>query len=209
SIRPASGPPPASAAAPASTQAARGVRVGGAIRRYRDRGVVDEAIKEAYLTDIYTTVHMEVRDDSARTSYRGRTRGEPGLATEGSAGAELSAEQWARAVLADPPLAVRARLLLGWTALGLRLGAPWSEHRVLGWKIERRDPGYLLLTARSWLGLRGELLFRREPHGLLFATFIQQSNPAARTLWGAITTTHQQTVRSLITHAARRQRVAV
>jgi hypothetical protein len=124
-------------------------------------------------------------------------------------GAELSAEQWARAVLADPPLAVRARLLLGWTALGLRLGAPWSEHRVLGWKIERRNPGYLLLTARSWLGLRGELLFRREPHGLLFATFIQQSNPAARTLWGAITTTHQQTVRSLITHAARRQRAAV
>jgi hypothetical protein len=120
-------------------------------------------------------------------------------------GAELSAEQWARAVLTDPPLAVRARLLLGWTALGLRLGAPWSERRVLGWKIERRNPGYLLLAARSWLGLRGELLFRREPHGLLFATFIQQSNPAARTLWAAITTTHQQTVRSLITHAARRQ----
>lgn len=119
--------------------------------------------------------------------------------------AELSAEQWARAALEDASPAVRARLLLGWTALGLRLGAPWSEQRVLGWKIEHSTPSHLLLTARSWLGLRGQLLFHREPHGLLFATFIQQSNPAARTLWAAITTTHQHTVRSLLTHAARRQ----
>jgi hypothetical protein len=114
-------------------------------------------------------------------------------------------EQWARAVLEDAPLAVRARLLAGWAALGLKLGAPWSDRRVLGWKIERSSPSFVLLVARSWLGLRGELLFRREPHGLLFATFIRQSNPAARAAWAAITTTHQEVVRSLLTHAARRE----
>jgi Protein of unknown function (DUF2867) len=117
---------------------------------------------------------------------------------------EHSAEQWARAVLEAPPLAVRARLVVGWTALGLRLGAPWSDQRVLGWKIARRTPSHMLLSARSWLGLRGELLFRSEPDGLLFATFIALRNPAARALWTAITPSHQATVRSLITHAARR-----
>jgi hypothetical protein len=118
---------------------------------------------------------------------------------------EHSGEQWARAVLEDAPLAMRARLLSGWTALGLKLGPPSSERRVLGWKIERSSPSFVLLSARSWLGLRGELLFRRERYGLLFATLIQQRNPAARATWAAITTTHQEVVQSLLTNAARRE----
>jgi hypothetical protein len=118
---------------------------------------------------------------------------------------DRTGEQWARAVLEDPPRRVRVRLLAGWTALGLRLGPPWSQHRVLGWRVERTAPSFVLLAARSWLGLRGELLFRREPDGLLFATFIRQSNPVARAVWGAIMTTHQEVVGSLLTHAARRE----
>src|SRR6201996_1646707 len=113
-------------------------------------------------------------------------------------------EEWVSAVLYDAPTSVRRRLWLGWTALGLRLGPPWSSHRVLGWKVERSDPASLLLVADSWLGLRGQLLFRSEPHGLLFATFVQQTNPAARALWAAITPRHQRVVRSLLTHAADR-----
>jgi hypothetical protein len=121
-------------------------------------------------------------------------------------GIEHDGEQWARAVLEDAPRAMRARLLSGWTALGLKLGPPSSERRVLGWKIERNRPSFALLSARSWLGLRGELLFRREPYGLLFATLIQLSTPAARATWAAITTTHQQVVHSsLLTNAARRE----
>jgi hypothetical protein len=114
-------------------------------------------------------------------------------------------EHWARAMLEDAPLAVRARLLAGWTALGLELGSPRSDRRVLGWKIKRSGPSFVLLAARSWLGVRAELLFRTEPHGLLFATFIQQSNPVARALWAKITTTHQRVVHSLLSHAARRE----
>jgi hypothetical protein len=118
---------------------------------------------------------------------------------------EHTPQQWVRAVIDDAPTRVRGRLFMGWLALGLRLGLPWSSHRVLGWRVARSEPGCMLLTANSWLGLRGELLFRREPQGLLFATLIQETNPAARAVWAKITDTHQQVVRSLLTHAAKRE----
>jgi hypothetical protein len=121
-----------------------------------------------------------------------------------TAAVEQTPEQWVRAVLQDAPPRVRRRLWLGWTALGLKLAAPWYRGRVLGWKVKHRDPAYVLLAADSWFGLRGQLLFRREPHGLLFATFIQHTNPVARALWAAITPRHQDVVRSLLTHAASR-----
>jgi hypothetical protein len=112
-----------------------------------------------------------------------------------------TAEQWVRAVLQDAPPAVRRRLWLGWTALGLKLALPWSRGRVLGWEVMHRDPAFVLLAADSWLGLRGQLLFRREPHGLLFATFVEHTNPVSRALWVAITPRHQRVVRSLLMHA--------
>ncbi len=115
-----------------------------------------------------------------------------------------TSERWSRAVLEDAPARVRRRLWLGWTALGLKLGPPWSSDRVLGWKVEHSDPAVVLLAAESWLGLRGQLLFRSEPDGLLFATFVQLTNPVARALWAAITPRHQHVVRSLLTHAANR-----
>lgn len=117
---------------------------------------------------------------------------------------ERTPEQWIRAVLQDAPLSVRTRLVSEWTALGLKLGSPSSPRRVLGWNVHRSDPGFVLLAADGRLGLDGELLFRSEPRGLLFATFVQHSNPAARRAWAAITPTHQRVVRSLLTHAARR-----
>jgi hypothetical protein len=121
---------------------------------------------------------------------------------------EHSPRQWVRAVIDDAPARVRARLFMGWLSLGLKLGPPWSSARVLGWRVARTEPGWLLLRADSWLGLRGELLFRREPHGLLFATLVQQTNPAARATWARITDTHQRVVRSLLTHAANREQTA-
>jgi hypothetical protein len=121
-----------------------------------------------------------------------------------TAGARRSPEQWVSAVLREAPPAVRRRLVLGWTALGLKLGPPWSSRRVLGWKVEHSDADFVLLAAESWFGLRGQLLFRTESDGLLFATFIQQTNPAARALWTAITPRHRHVVGALLTHAARR-----
>jgi hypothetical protein len=118
---------------------------------------------------------------------------------------ERTAEQWARAVFNDAPLAVRARLISGWMGLGLKLGEPWSARHVLGWKMRQSSPSVVLLAADSLLGLQAELLFRTEPRGLLFATLIQQDNPAARAVWVRMTATHQKVVRSLLHHAARRE----
>jgi hypothetical protein len=117
---------------------------------------------------------------------------------------DRTAEQWARAVFNDAPLAVRARLVSGWMGLGLKLGGPWSAHRMLGWRVKQSTAGVMLLAADSWLGLQAELLFRRESRGLLFATFVQQNNPAARAVWVRITPTHLTVVRSLLEHAAYR-----
>ncbi len=122
-----------------------------------------------------------------------------GIASRGRTG-----EQWARAVMEETPGAVKAKLLSGWLALGLRLGSPWSQERVLGWKVRCSDPEFVLLGAGGRLGLSGELLFKREPDGLLFATFVRQQNPIAQAVWARIETTHQQVVRSLLAHAARR-----
>ena len=116
-----------------------------------------------------------------------------------------TAEQWTRAVFNDAPLAVRARLVSGWTGLGLNLAGPSSARRVLGWKVQRSSPDVMVLAADSILGLRAELLFRTEPRGLLFATLIQQNNPAARALWARVIPTHERVVRSLLEHAALRE----
>ena len=118
---------------------------------------------------------------------------------------ERTPREWARAVIDDAPARVRARLYTGWLSLGLRLGPPWSSHRVLGWRVAHSEPDWLLLAASSWLGLRGELLFRSEPDGLLFTTLIQLTNPVARCVWARVTDTHQQVVRSLLRHAAGRE----
>jgi hypothetical protein len=121
------------------------------------------------------------------------------------AGVDRPAEQWVRAMLNDAPLTVRSRLVAGWLALGLNLRGPWAAHRVLGWKVQHSDPDFVLLSASSWLGLRGQLLFAREPRGVLFATLIQQNNAVARSVWVTITDKHQQVVQSLLVHAARRE----
>ena len=120
-------------------------------------------------------------------------------------GVQRTPEQWIDAVLRDAPLAVRARLVSGWTALGLKLRPPWSERQVLGWRVQRSEDEVVLLAAGSRLGLEGQLLIRREPGGLLFATFVGLHNRVARAVWARITTHHQQVVRSLLTHAARRE----
>ena len=119
---------------------------------------------------------------------------------------ERAPEEWIRSMLLDAPLSVQTRLVSGWTALGLKLGSPSSPDRVLGWKVHRSGPDFVLLAADGRLGLNGELLFRSEPRGLLFATFVQHSNPAAHRAWAAIIPTHQRVVRSLLIHATRRTR---
>ena len=109
-----------------------------------------------------------------------------------------TAEQWARAMLEDAPMATRAALSRGWFALGLRLGPTQSHRRVLGWEVRRSTPESALLAASSRLGFSAELLFKRQEQTLLFATLVQQEKGLARALWAGLGRPHRQVVRQLL-----------
>jgi hypothetical protein len=114
------------------------------------------------------------------------------------------AEQFVREVLDRAPLAVRAQLLLGWTAIGLIPAVGSGTRSILGWQIRQSTPGVVLLGRRSLIGMPGELLVQRERGGFLFCTFVQHTNSLARATWAAIEMQHVQTVRRLLGQAARR-----
>ena len=74
---------------------------------------------------------------------------------------DRSAEGWARAILEDAPIKTRSTLVSGWTSLGLQLGSLRSDAFVLGWKVQRSTPEFLLLGASSRVGMPAELVVRR------------------------------------------------
>jgi hypothetical protein len=115
---------------------------------------------------------------------------------------DCTAEQLAREIMEGAPLAVRTKLVSAWSALGLKIGS--SDRSVLGWTIRRVTPDFVLLGADSRIGMPGELLFKREHDGLLFATFVQEKNVVARAVWAIVEPAHVRTVRRLLDHACRR-----
>ena len=127
------------------------------------------------------------------------------LVDAGPAGDQLP-EQWARAALEGSPLTMRHRLRSGWTAIGLKLRRDRAGGAILGWEIRRSTRDFVLLGADSRIGMPAELLFKREGDALLFATFVQHANPAARAVWAGIEPIHGPTVRRLLADAARRWR---
>jgi hypothetical protein len=116
---------------------------------------------------------------------------------------QWSADQYARAVLDGAPLARRANLLLGWSAIGLK-PAIGRSRSILGWEILCSTPEFVLLGRDSLIGMPGELLFRREGDGFLFCTFVRHGNPVARAVWASIQTAHVRIVRDLLEQASRR-----
>jgi hypothetical protein len=110
-----------------------------------------------------------------------------------------SAEQWARAVLEGASAAIKTRLLLGWSAIGLKPTA--RDSAVLGWGIRASTPDFVLLGRDSLIGMPGELLFKCEPEALLFATFVHHANHMARAVWAAVEPTHVRIVRQLLERA--------
>ena len=127
---------------------------------------------------------------------------------ENEAAQELTGEEWAKAVLADAPIAVKAKLLAGWAAIGLLPAARASRGSLLGWEIRSVAADFVLYGRASLIGMPGELLFKREGRSLLFATFVQQNNPIARAVWAATEPRHLPVVRSLLEQANRRLQLA-
>jgi hypothetical protein len=109
-----------------------------------------------------------------------------------------TAEQWARATLEGAPVAVRTKLLAGWSVIGLRVHDGRADLSVLGWEIRHSGPEAVVLGADSRIGMPGELLFKCERDALLFATFVQHDHIVARALWAGVQPRHVRVVRSLL-----------
>ena len=114
-----------------------------------------------------------------------------------------SAEDLMREVLEGAPLAVRTRLLSGWTSIGLKVRHASTES-VLGWEVRRSAPDHVLLGADSRIGMPGELLLKKEDGALLFATFVAQRNLIARAVWAVTQPVHVRVVRDILGHASQR-----
>jgi hypothetical protein len=119
-------------------------------------------------------------------------------------GSDRTGEQWARAMLEDAPAETRRALRRGWRALGLRLGSVDDRRRVLGWPLRDSSPDHALLATDSRIGFQAELIFKREPDGLLFATILKLNNPLIRAIWAAFSPRHRNVVRGLLIQAGRR-----
>lgn len=113
---------------------------------------------------------------------------------------DWTVRDWARGVLEEAPATTRARLLTGWSALGLR--STGSAETVLGWAIRRSTAEHVLLGRDSRIGMPGELLFSLKPEGLLFATFVHHRFSATRVMWAGVEKTHVSTVLELLERAA-------
>lgn len=116
---------------------------------------------------------------------------------------ERTAEQWARAILEDAPIATQAQLRWGWFWLGLRLGWPCAAGHVLGWEVRRSTPDFVLLGAGSRIGMPAELVCRRQGDTVLVATLVQQQNPVARAIWVGVEPVHVRIVPRLVARALR------
>ena len=157
-----------------------------ALRRPRSRpGVVSQIAVPPQARALSTLSRIDYEDAFLLQADGGRT-----------------AEQWARAILEGAALTMRCRLRAGWSAIGLKLDRAPSERSVLGWEIRRITPDLVLLGAGSRIGMPGELLFKRERRGLLFATFVRHGNPVAGALWGRVERVHVATVRRLLAAVA-------
>jgi hypothetical protein len=129
---------------------------------------------------------------------------EDGFLVEVDSAQEHTAMEWVRAMLEDAPVALRVKLLLGWSTIGLVPTLSTSARSVLGWEIRTNTADFVLLGRTSLIGMPGELLFKKEPAGLLFATFVRQDNRMARAIWAATEPQHVSIVRDLLTEAGRR-----
>jgi hypothetical protein len=119
----------------------------------------------------------------------------------------LPAEQWARTMFEQAPLALRWFLILGWTAITCRLRPRHSPDRVLGWQIEQASPDAVVLVVRAWVGLTSRLVIWRDADAVTVATFVRYSGPAtpvARAVWAATVPLHERMLPYLLTAALHR-----
>ena len=112
-----------------------------------------------------------------------------------------SAEEWARAVLEQAPLARRnARLL--WRLIGLRLGPPHSPDHVQGWKIAERGDNWLRIETASWyLTAQAVCLVNEDQVSLSLS--LRYDRPVAAVVWARVSGPHQRAVPVMLHQAVK------
>ncbi len=94
-----------------------------------------------------------------------------------------SAEEWARTILEDAPGTVRTFLVCTWRLLGVQLGPARSAGYVLGWRILKNTPDFVVLQARSGAGVTVRLVVQADSARLLFGTFVRCEGLLSRIVW--------------------------
>jgi hypothetical protein len=115
-----------------------------------------------------------------------------------------SAEQWARAVFEDAPIAVRWLVVFGWRfVLGLRLGPRSSPGYISGWKVREARPGIVSLELRSWL-LTADKVVQVANGSVRISTFVRYKRRLGRGIWTLVAPVHHRTEPYLLGAAASR-----
>jgi hypothetical protein len=161
----------------------------------------DVNVREINIQHVAVPVAMRQLCTLARIDY------EDAFRIENVAPEQWTAIRWAEAILSEAPMAIRAKLLVGWTAIGLKTSMRASQGSILGWEIKAITDDFVLFGRSSFIGMPGQLLFKREQDALWFATFVQQDNRIARAVWAATEPQHLPMVRFLLEQASIRSRL--
>ena len=151
-----------------------------------------------------TVRKVAVPTDASALSTLARVDYSDAFRVEFADGPVFSGAEWARETLEGASAKARRELSRGWPLLGLKMAPAGAEDAVLGWRLRHDGEDFALLGAESRLGMPAELLFRPEPDGLLFATFIAFRNPLMRMVWAPIGAPHRRVVPALLRRAAAR-----
>jgi hypothetical protein len=116
---------------------------------------------------------------------------------------QRSAEQWARAMFEGAPVGLRTFLVRTWPLLGVRLGPLHSAGYVLGWRILKSTPDFVVLQARSGAGVTIRLVVQTDGRSVLAGTFVRCQGLPGRALWFAIAPIHRLVVSRLLGEATR------
>jgi hypothetical protein len=100
------------------------------------------------------------------------------------------------------PDKLRGTLRSGWTSMGIQLDEAPPERTVLGWEIRRSTPDYVVLGTACRIAMKGEMLFMRRPHQLLYCTFVELDDDDARAVWAGVEPYHPRLVRRLLESAS-------
>jgi hypothetical protein len=115
-----------------------------------------------------------------------------------SGATDMSAEEWARAVLEDTTIGRSAPVL--WRRLGLRLGPTPSTDHVQGWKIAERGRDWIRIETSSWF-MTAHAVVQVGDGQLTLALFVRYDQPIAAGIWPPVSVGHRRGVPAMLRQA--------